>query len=330
MFTTRTRFRFVPFFAPLFALGCADSTGSTPTPTPTASDSGVFQPQGCGFKISTRAEYKDFAAGARELGVTPNIRRVRLGLGGNVAADASGRADAATSIAFAWETDTDTRVSEVAWGTTPDPTAWPAANRTSGVTWLTPAGLVNATGDTRMHEAYVCGLQPATTYYYRVGGGPSGQELWSDVYSFTTTPSDPSTKVTIGVSGDSRGQSNDAWRLIQKRMRAANVTVQVFTGDAINFAPDQGEWEKWLDLAAKDADGAPLTLAQILTLVAHGNHENHTTLFYGNVVMPQDVASYPSYAELFTRSMLARCTSLPSTISAWFYRMWILLTVTCS
>ena len=57
-----------------------------------------------------------------------------------------------------------------------------------------------------MHEAYVCGLAPATTYYYRVGGGPAGDEVWSDVYCFTTTPSDPAAPVTIGVTGDSRGQ----------------------------------------------------------------------------------------------------------------------------
>ena len=38
----------------------------------------------------------------------------------------------------------------------------------------TPEGTLNGMGDERMHEAYVCGLKPATTYYYRVGGGAPG------------------------------------------------------------------------------------------------------------------------------------------------------------
>src|SRR5262249_48728138 len=172
-------------------------------------------------------------------------------------------------------------------------------NRTNGVTWLTPAGELNSNGDARMHEAYVCGLKPATTYYYRVGGGPSGKESWSDVYTFTTTPADANAPVTIAVSGDSRGELNDAWRVLQRRVLAAGATLQLFSGDMINFAPDQGEWEKWLDSGWKDTDGSLLTLGQILTLSAHGNHDNHTALFFGNLVLPQDRAKYAKYGELF-------------------------------
>jgi hypothetical protein len=67
----------------------------------------------------------------------------------------------------------------------------------------------------------------------------------------------------------------------------------------IDAASDQGEWETWLDNAWKDTGGGYLTLAQLLTLEAHGNHDNHSPLFYGNVVLPQDIPSYPQYAELF-------------------------------
>src|SRR5689334_14815445 len=150
-----------------------------------------------------------------------------------------------------------------------------------------------------MHEAYVCGLKPATTYYYRVGGGPAGKEVWSDVYSFTTTPSDPAAEITLAVAGDARGQSNDAWRVLQKRVMMAGATLELFSGDVVNLAPDQGEWEKWLDLGWKDENGGLSTLGQILTLSAHGNHENHTSLFFGNMVLPQDVQKYPDYPELF-------------------------------
>lgn len=260
---------------------------------------GPFQPKGCDFQVAPRPEYGDVAWGRSEVAGDPKIRRVRLGLGGNVEHGAPGRADPATTAAFAWQTDDGTYASDVAWGTTPDPADWPAENRTSGLTWLTPPGAINANGEARMHEAYVCGLKPATTYYYRVGGGPPGAEVWSEVHAFTTTPSDPKTEVLLGVTGDSRGQENHAWRLLQRRFLDAGVTAQIFSGDMINFATDQKEWELWLDLAWKDDDGKLLGLGQILTLSAHGNHENHSSLFFANVVLPQDVTAHPKYGELF-------------------------------
>ena len=53
-------------------------------------------------------------------------------------------------------------------------------------------------------------LEPKTTYYYQVGGGPAGKEVWSDVRTFTTaTAPDASAEVRIGVSGDSRDSGRD-------------------------------------------------------------------------------------------------------------------------
>jgi hypothetical protein len=266
------------------------SGGSSPT---------SFSPKGCGFQIAPRPEYKSFEAGSGKSAAAPNIRRVRLGLGGNVQPGAAGHADPSTSAGFAWQTDDGTTASEVAWGADPDPTKWDAANRVSGVTWLTPRGDLNGVEDERMHEAYVCGLKPATSYYYRVGGGASGSEAWSDVYAFATTPSDAGAKITIGLTGDSRGEQNNAWQILQQHMFTAGVTLQMFSGDMINLAPDQGEWEQWLDSAWKDSNGKYLTLAQTLMLSAHGNHDNHTSLFFGNMVLPQDLTAYPKYGELF-------------------------------
>ena len=76
-------------------------------------------------------------------------------------------------------------------------------------------------------------------------------------YSFTTTPGGRRRHVKIGVTGDSRGEQNNAWQLLQQRVPWRGVTLQLFSGDMINLAPDQGEWEQWLDTAWKDADGNP-------------------------------------------------------------------------
>jgi hypothetical protein len=274
------------------------SSSSSTAGTGGAAPISSFSPQGCAFTIAPRAEYQEFTASFPKVGATPNIRRVRLGLGGNVTGT-TGRADPATSIGVAWQTDDGTLASEIAWGKDPDPKKWSASDRASGVTWLTPQSTINPSGDERMHEVYVCGLTPATTYYYRVGGGPAGAEAWSDVYSFSTTPAAGATKVTIGISGDSRGESANAWQILQRRMNTLGPTLQLFSGDMINLALDQGEWEQWLDKAWRDFDDKPLTLASQLILAAHGNHDNHTALYFGNLVLPQDNAKYPQYGELF-------------------------------
>jgi hypothetical protein len=279
--------------------GGGSSTSTTGSGGAGGGAASSFTPQGCGFAIAGRPEYVGFSPSQPTVGKSPDLRRIRLGLGGNVAAGAAGHADPATSIAFAWQSSDDTLASEAEWGSDPDPTKWPAENRAAGVTWSTPPSTLNAPTDERMHEVYLCGLTPAKTYYYRVGGGPTGSEAWSDVYSFTTAPSDPAAPVTFGVTGDSRGEQGDAWRLIQRRLKVAGVGMQLFSGDVINLAPDQGEWEQWLDAAWRDTDKTPLTLSTILTLSAHGNHENHTSLFFGNLTLPQDLAKYPKYAELF-------------------------------
>lgn len=281
----------------LFSCGESETKAppvGTPPPKPV-----VWQPTGCNFKVSSRIDYLKYEVGKTQSVAAPNIRRVRLGLGGHVSPGMPGRADPSTSAAFAWQTDDGTLASEVQWGTVADPSMWPAGNRVNGATWLTPAGIINPNGDARMHEAYLCGLAPATTYYYRVGGGEPGNEAWSDVYSFTTTPNDPNTTIKVGLTGDSRGQDNQAYRLIQKRFASAGLAVQLFSGDMINLAPDQKEWEEWLDLAWKDENGALLTLGSLLNLQTHGNHENYTTLFFGNLVLPQDPDTYPESAELF-------------------------------
>jgi hypothetical protein len=285
--------------------------GSTPS---TGSGSGVngmlFTPAGCDFTIAERPEYNNWGASTPVVGATPNIRRVRLGLGGNVQPGSKGLADPSTSIAMAWQTDTGTDVTQVQWGTTSDPTTWPATNLVSGITWDTPPGSINGTdGAEHMHEAYICGLKPATTYYYRVGGGATvATGVWSNVFSFTTTPAAGATPVTIAITGDSRGENTgglapagiNTWQTLQQRLKTIAPTLALFSGDVINLAPDQGEWEEWLDKAELDTDGkTPLTLPTLLSLNAHGNHDNHSALFYGNLVLPQDNATYPTYGELF-------------------------------
>ncbi len=291
------------------ALGIlASCAGTSPSGTGGGSGTGgtggagpalPYQPTGCQFEILPRPEYTDWSTGKSDTAADPKIQRVRLGLGGNVTPGAPGHADPATSIGVAWQSEETTLASDLQWGPSPDPATWPKENRASGVTWLTPPGTINGHGDTRMHEVYLCGLTPKTTYYYRVGGGPEGKEAWSDVYSFTTTPAPGDGPITIAVNGDARQQNGGAWRLYQKKLQQKGATLQLFSGDTVLFGGDQNEWEQWLDLAWKDENGSLLTLGQILTLNTNGNHDNRSTMFFGNVVLPQEAKKYPLWAELF-------------------------------
>jgi hypothetical protein len=127
-------------------------------------------------------------------------------------------------------------------------------------------------------------------------------EQWSDVFTFTTTPAsgDTTNPVKIAILGDSRGEQNNAWQILQRKLHTLAPTIALFSGDVINIAADQGEWEEWLDRAWKDTDNKTyLTLAQLLSVQAHGNHDNHTALFFGNLILPQDNLKYPQYPELF-------------------------------
>jgi hypothetical protein len=272
--------------------GATTSTGGS-----TSVGTGGYTPQSCSFNIMPRPEYTNWGKSTPKVGATPNIRRVRLGLGGNIQGT-TGRADPSNEFGVAWQTDAGTDVSEIAWGTTADPTSWPAANRVSGITWDTPGVVMPE----HMHEVYVCGLTPSTTYYYRVGGGPMGMEVWSNVFSFTTTPAggDTSKPVKIAITGDSRGEQKNAWQILQRKLKTLAPNLALFSGDVINIPTDQAEWEEWLDRAEVDSDMTTnLTLPSLLTLEAHGNHDNHTPLFFGNVVLPQDNAKFPKYGELF-------------------------------
>ncbi len=279
-----------------FACQSTSATGAAGSPAEgNGLTDGKYAPKGCSFSIAGRDEYKSLAADGPARGTgNAGIRRVRLGLGGNVTPGA-GYADAATSVAIAWQTDDGDFGTEVRWGTTAEAGSWKAEDVATGITWLTPQGQLGPNGDQRMHESYLCGLTPGTKYYYQVRGGAEQ----SDVYSFTTAPADGTTPVRLAVTGDSRGQHANAWQILEHRLLGLGLTAQLFSGDMVNLAPSQVEWEQWVDKAWKDETGKPSALGQLLMLPTHGNHENHTPLYFGNVVLPQSPEVYPEYLEYF-------------------------------
>lgn len=307
---------------PLISLliGCGSSSSDAPAPTGGGAGSGGAGGAGgagggaaralsatkCTYDTTPRMEYSDVFApksdaelAKQAVGANPQPMRVRLGLGGNVTPGDKARPDASRSIAIAWETDLETTATTVEYGTTPDPATW--TTRVDGFSYVVPEGKAAIGGyDIRMHEAHLCGLDPKTTYYYRVGGGPEGKQVFSEVIPFHTLTTSADDKVTIAVTGDSRGENNNAWQILQSQLKKrGDIDLQLFSGDMIDLATDQKAYAKWLDSAEKGVDGKRSTLGSVLSLLAMGNHEAYSSPFFATVVQPQDPVGQDKFSELF-------------------------------
>jgi hypothetical protein len=248
----------------------------------------AYKPAQCGYTV-VPSEARGYTDVALDGPTSAAPVRVRIGLGGTAKAGSPGYADPTTTAVFTWETSTPSTAAKIKLGKSPD-----ALNDVrTGYSWTTPpptAGLGTTEPGASMHEVHVCGLAPATTYYYQAGGG--SPEAWSDTQQFTTPPA--SGKVTIGVSGDSR-DSADVFQAVQTRMRDRAVNLQLFSGDLLLYATQQSLYGTFLDKAAKDSSGKPLTLGQQMILVVPGNHENDATQFFGNFALPGEGPNAETY-----------------------------------
>jgi acid phosphatase type 7 len=299
---------------------CSSTDDADPVPAPSAGSAGAAGGAGssggrplavtnCKYDVGLREEYQqvffpqtDAELAAGEVSSdAPNIARIRLGLGGKLDPSDPARVDPSTSVAIGWETDLATTATTVRWGKGPDPSAWVEGDVVDGPSYVVEPPAASPAGvQQRVHEAHLCGLEPDTTYYYRVGGGPGEAQRWSEVRSFRTLPSSADTPLVVGVTGDSRGELSNAWQLLQERLyKRGDVQLQLFSGDMIVVPVFQQEFLNWLDHLSQDAQGKPSSGGQILTLVAMGNHENYQSQFFASVVQPTDAGRYPKYGELF-------------------------------
>lgn len=253
-----------------------------------------YAPTGCQYTVTPPASrgFTGFALDSEAPVTTADGApiRVRLGLGGGTDSSASGYADPSTTMAFAWETTGDIQAAKVRFGKG----MGPMDKVQKGYSWTTPPperGLGTTEPAVHMHEVHVCGLEPGTTYSYQVGGGAAGSEVWSDTQSFTTPPA--TGKVTVGVSGDAR-DSIDVWTQVQRRFRDGAVSMQVFTGDLVLTGTLESLFVNWLTPIWRDAQqpGKFVTLGQQLIVTIAGNHENASSQFYGNFVLPGDASDY--------------------------------------
>jgi len=145
--------------------------------------------------------------------------------------------------------------------------------------------LENLGGDpsvSRLHEAWVCNLQPSTTYTYRVGG----PQAWSSEFRFTTAPApgDAPTPFRFVVLGDSNF-GYVTWGELTTAIAAHEPDFVVHTGDVLQKGNSQVEWMAWFD-------GGQDLLGSHHLLVAHGNHDELARLYFGHFVHPGNEEYY--------------------------------------
>ncbi|MDP2314415.1 MAG: metallophosphoesterase family protein [Pseudomonadota bacterium] len=193
---------------------------------------------------------------ADTLGAVPAPSQVHVGWSG----------DPSTSMTMIWRTDSDTYATHLqigvddAYGTT-----------LAGSSFLLGTDLL----DGRVHEVRVCGLQPGTTWHYRVGA----EGAWSPDYTFTTAPPPGSTEPFVfGVAGDSRG-SPTTWQSILAGMASHGVEFRLFTGDAVVMGSRVSEWDDWYDAGAGYIESVP-------TIAANGNHEGLAQPYFALAALP--------------------------------------------
>lgn len=191
----------------------------------------------------------------------------------------SQRAD--RDFAFIWHTDADTRVSELRIGTSPD-----ELNETHYGFSYTFAGLDdrNASDDDKrlVHQVRVCDLEPATTYYYQVGGDGH----WSDVYAVATgLTADSDEPYRVAITGDTRNPTNEPWNRALESIHEYAPDLHLFTGDAVMSGGAQDEWDSWFSASEP-------YLAEQLFLPTNGNHEFMALNFVAQFALPMDGENY--------------------------------------
>jgi hypothetical protein len=257
------------------AAGCNGTMMAT-NDTPDMSQSvipysgGTIPINGCSESVTTRDGANAPVYGSAKLGSDPTPWGVHLGLAG----------DPSTSMVVSWRTkDEETLATTVQWGT-----GGKTDQSTDGITFDYQA---SGSTNTRIHETHLCGLQPGTTYSYRVGGkDASGTEKWSDVYTFHTAPAkgDATKQVVFAVIGDTRDDVAHyaKWgELIEQAQTMGAPDLILFNGDAVVLGPIQSQWDDWFRVAEPVLRSVPL-------ISSHGNHEANAVNYYSQFAMPGD------------------------------------------
>jgi hypothetical protein len=261
---------------PLMATGSDGSTdgggdGSMTMPGATLS----YTPEGCDYEVVT-PEVAEAERGSAEIGPSPTPSLIHVSYAG----------PSHSSFAVNWQTDEETKVSTILYGT--DEGAVGSADASTADVMEQNGHQVLfidlLEGRNRIHEVHVCGLDPATTYYYKVGGPGA----WSEVFDVATAPMPGATdSFRFAVTGDSRNDSV-VWADTQEQVQSYAVDFEIFSGDAVLLGVNQPEWAGFFGETATSGDFEVQDLiARVPLFPANGNHDGLAINYVLQFALPQ-------------------------------------------
>lgn len=119
-----------------------------------------------------------------------------------------------------------------------------------------------------IHAVEMEGLDPDTTYLYRVGGLSGG---WSGTYEFTTGPADKCTPFRFAAFGDNRPDTDWLpqvhWNPVLGETTDAGPAFFIHTGDLVKDGKETGQWNTFLETSEPYLAYTPL-------MATIGNHDD--------------------------------------------------------
>ncbi|PCE66236.1 purple acid phosphatase family protein [Sediminicola luteus] len=117
------------------------------------------------------------------------------------------------------------------------------------------------------HSALVDGLEPNTTYVYRVGNGGVDNRGWSEWFQFTTAQ-EGDAPFSFIYFGDAQNHVKSMWsRVIRNSYRQfPEVDFMLHAGDLINDRDANIEWGEWFHAGS-------FIHATVPSIMTPGNHE---------------------------------------------------------
>jgi len=300
------RFQVESFFccAALALTACAPRITAAPNTAAATS----YTPEGCSYTVTIPPGMEDsFYPATSPLATTPPVH-----------VHASYASDPSTSFAINWSyavaggqpsntmqscpsgkcTDTTAIMTQVIYGTSQS-AVQAASGAGDGVTvqygHTARYSAIDTNGDTvdaRIHEVHVCGLTPATTYYYKVGN----PGFFSNVYSLVTAPvKGATTEYRFGIAGDARDVPA-VWAQAEQAIKSAGAVFQIFSGDLINLPPNnQYQLNQFFEAVSGNAPASDV-MAEIPIMPTSGNHDEMSIPYMEQFAIPQSPANEESAA----------------------------------
>jgi len=196
--------------------------------------------------------------------------------------------DPTASRAFTWYTESGTNAAIVQLMKGDGPGDWSSSDVIEFAAVSSSAGTNSMNKGKTMHKAEASGLEPGTTYSYRVGF--SDRESWSKTAQFTTAEPDSDSFQFIYVA-DSQGEVEADFDLWGNTLAAAfaaypEASFIVHTGDLVEDPGDDKAWTYFFEKAERWIMNAPL-------MPATGNHDQvdgDASAFLSHFLLPNNGA----------------------------------------